>query len=119
MKSNPYLTVLTIVFGLQALYFFIEIDELLYLTLIVSLISILSYKFSKAVEKIWFGLAFFLSQIIPNILLTIIFYLILTPLSLLSKLFRAKTDFESLNNKETLYRSKLREFKKESFKRTW
>lgn len=119
MKSNPYLTVLTIIFGFLILYFIIKRDEVLYLVFLVSLFSILSYKFSKVTENIWFGLAFILSQIIPNILLTIIFYLILTPLSILSKLFRAKTDFKSINNTKTLYRNESREFKKESFKRSW
>jgi hypothetical protein len=119
MKSNPYLTVLTIVFGLLALYLFTEIKETLYVALIVSLISILSFSFSKIIEKVWFGLAQILSQIIPNILLSFIFYFILTPLSILSKLFKAKSDFISINNLKTIFKTETKEFEKESFKKTW
>ena len=119
MKSNPHLTVLTIVFGLLALYLFIEIKFILHFAIIVSLISILSLNFSKIIERAWFGLAQILSQIIPNVLLAIIFYVLLTPLSILSKLFRAKSDFISINNQDTIFKIKTREFKKESFKKTW
>lgn len=119
MKSNPHLTVLTIVFGLLAIYLFIDIKFILYFAITVSLISILSFNFSKIIEKVWFGLAQILSQIIPNLLLSIIFYILLTPLAILSKLFKAKTDFISRNNQKTIFKTETREFKKESFNKTW
>ena len=119
MKSNPHLTILTIVFGLLTLYLIIRVDEILYLIFVLSLLSILSIKFSKIIEGVWFGIALVLSQIVPNILLAIIFYLILTPLSILSKLFKANTDFQSINDKKTFFKNRFHEFKKESFRKTW
>ena len=44
----------------------------------------------KPLNKIWMGLAIVLGFIMSRIILTIFFYIILTPISLLAKLFRKK-----------------------------
>jgi len=76
-------------------------------------------KISKLIEKFWFKLSFVLSLIIPNILLSIIFFLILTPIALLSKIFKAKSDFNRKNNKKSFFISINKTFKKESFEKAW
>ena len=73
IKSNPSLTVLTIVFGLLFFNFFFYNKILFYSSLVISALGVFSSKFSKIIEIIWFKLSFILSQIIPNILLSIIF----------------------------------------------
>ena len=119
IKSNPPLTVLTIVFGLLFLNYFLENKFFLYLSLIMSGIGIISLKISVIIEKMWFNISFILSQIIPNILLSLIFYLILTPIALLSKLFNSQTNFNSKNNKKTMFICQTKSFNKESFERAW
>jgi len=44
----------------------------------------------KPFNKIWMGLAIVLGFIMSRVILTIFFYIILTPISLLAKLFRKK-----------------------------
>ena len=119
IKSNPYLTLLTIVFGLLLIDFIFDIKILIYTSLILSGIGILSLKFSKFIELLWFKLSFFLSKIIPNILLLIIFNLVLTPLALLSKLFNVKSEFKSLNNQNSFFVKKNKKFDKKSFEKAW
>ena len=119
LKSNPYLTVLTIVFGLLVLSLFLESRIFLYVCLVLAGLGILSLKFSKVIEYIWFKLAFALSQIIPNILLSLIFFLILTPIALLSKLFNVKSEFKSKNIDKSLFAETNRVYKKDSFERAW
>lgn len=119
IKSNPHLTVLTIVFGLLFFNHFFDSEILFYICLFVSGIGVLSYKSSVIIENIWFTISYLLSQIIPNILLLLIFFLFLTPIALLSKLFKAQTYFNSKNNQNTTFKTQNKSFVKESFERAW
>lgn len=119
VKSNPYLTLLTIVFGLLFFNYFLDNNYIYYLTIILSGLGIFSYKTSAIIEKIWFKFSYILSQILPNALLSIIFFLILTPIALLSKLFNSQTNFNSKNNKKTIFLTQNKCFDKRSFERAW
>jgi hypothetical protein len=119
IKSNPSLTILTIVFGLLVLYFILDKKEILYLCITFLGSGVFSTKLSKIIEQIWFKLSFLLSQIIPNILLSVIFFIILTPLALLSRVFNAKSDFNTRNNQKSFFIHKNRTFDKESFEKAW
>ena len=119
LNSNPSLTVLTIVFGLLFFNYFLEDEIIFYVCLFLSGIGVLSNKSSVIIEKIWFKVSYILSQIIPNILLSLIFFLLLTPIALLSKLFKSKTDFNSKNNQNTTFKTQNKSFVKESFERAW
>ena len=119
IKSNPPLTVLTIVFGLLFLNYFLENKIIFYLSLIISGIGVFLVKTSLIIEKMWFKISFILSQIIPNILLSFIFFLILTPIALLSKLFKAQTNFNSKNNQRSTFIYQTKSFDKKSFERAW
>ena len=44
----------------------------------------------KPLNKVWMGLAIVLGFIMSRVILTIFFYIILTPISLLAKIFRKK-----------------------------
>lgn len=119
LKSNPYLTVLTIVFGLLLLYYFFDSEVIFYTSLILSGLGVFSIKMSITIEKIWFKFSFFLSQIVPNILLSFIFYLILTPISFLSKIFKYKTEYNLRNNHKTNFVTQNKSFDKKSFEKAW
>lgn len=118
LKSNPYLTLLTIVFGLLLINFFLDTKFIFNICLFFSGIGIFSRKITILIEKIWFKISFALSQVIPNILLILIFFLILTPIAFLSKIFNSKTNFNS-NNKSTTFLSQKKIFNKKSFERAW
>ena len=117
MKSHS--TILAIVFGFLIINLFIGSDILLYIVLFIIGLSIMSKQFSDFIEKIWFFLALILSKIVPNILLSLIYFLLLTPLAILSKLFNANTDFKSIDNSESNFKSVKKSFSKESFERGW
>lgn len=119
IKSNPSLTVLTIVFGLLFFNHFFDNEIIIYVCLFISGLGVVSNKSSVIIEKIWFKVSYLLSQIIPNILLSLIFFLFLTPIALLSKLFNSKTDFNSKNNQNTTFKTQNKSFVKKSFERAW
>ncbi len=119
IKSNPSLTVLSIIFGLLVFNYFLDNKIIFYLSIIISGIGVFSSKTSLILEKIWFKISYILSQIIPNILLFLLFFLILTPLSFLSKIFRAKSGFNLKKNQITMFVKLNKKFNKDSFKRAW
>ncbi|MBH45889.1 MAG: hypothetical protein CMC93_04665 [Flavobacteriaceae bacterium] len=119
IKSNPSLTILTIVFGLLFFNLFLENKIILYISIFLSGLGVFSTKISRIVEKIWFKLSFILSQIIPNVLLSLIFFLILTPIAFLSKLFNSQTYFHKTNNTKTTFIDQNKSFDKKSFERAW
>jgi len=119
LKSNPSLTVLTIIFGLLFFNLFFDEKVIFYICLFLSGTGVFSNKSSTIIEKIWFKISYILSQIIPNILLSIIFFFLLTPLSLLSKLFKSQTEFTSKNYQSTTFKIQNKKFDKKSFERAW
>lgn len=119
IKSNPSLTILTIVFGLLILNLFLDKQVIIYLCVVLSGVSVFSIEVARMLEKIWFKASFILSQIIPNILLSIIFFLVLTPLALLSKLFKSKTEFTSRNDHDTIFKTQNKVFDQGSFEKAW
>lgn len=118
-NTGPYLTILTILFGFLMINHFLKSDYIYYSIIVISGLSLISSKFSKYIELIWFKLSFVLSQIIPNILLSLIFFSFLTPLSLLSKLLKSKSDFLVKNNSKSTFISMNKKFSKETFERAW
>ena len=112
LKSNPPLTLLTIIFGLLFLNYFLQNKIVFYFSLLLSGVGVFSIKGSKIIEKIWFNVAYILSQIIPNILLSLIFFFVPTPLAILSKLFNSKSEYLSINNQDTTFKSQNKAFDK-------
>jgi hypothetical protein len=59
-------------------------------SILLILTGILRAKILTGLYKIWMGIAFVLGWFVSRILISIIFYLVLTPISLLGRLFRKK-----------------------------
>ena len=116
---KPHTTILSIVFGFIVLNFLIPSVYINYALAVLVGLSLFSLKFSIFIEYLWGKLAFVLSQIIPNILLLIIFYFFLTPIALISKLFKAKTDFISVNDRDSFFIDVNKSFSKKSYERGW
>ena len=118
IKSNPDKTILVIITGLLLFYFFNNNEFLLITILVLCCIGVLSKYLSKKIEFLWFKLAYILSLIIPNIILSFIFYFFLFPIALLSRI--SSNDPLFLKNKiDTIYKTVNKNFDKKDFKNTW
>ena len=116
IKSNPDKTILTICTGIVLIFLLTEIKLFLIISFSFGLIGMVSTFLSRIIEKIWFKIAEILGYIVPNIILSVIFYMFLFPISLISKLF-GKVDYLKLKNKETsTYINLSKKFNKDSFK---
>ena len=119
IKSNPPQTILTISTGFLLIFIFGDYYWALYTSILISCIGLVSSSIALKIERLWFKMAEILGLIIPNIILTIVFYFFLFPISMLSKIFKKK-DLLSLKNKNSsnyLFVNKI--FKKKDFKNPW
>lgn len=118
-KTNPLRTVLTLSVGFIVLYFITDWKWTIPAALLVGLAGIFSPYLSAKIDYLWMKLAWFLSLVIPNILLGVIFFLLLFPIALLSRVF-GKNDSLNLKNKSgSNFKNVNKDFDKVSFEKTW
>ncbi len=117
-KDNVLSTILVISMGFLALFFLFKWEWAAIVSLAVGLAGLLSPYLAVKIDWVWSKLSKLLSYVVPNILLSLVFFLILFPISLLAKLFNK--DPLMLSGKHDSYFVEVnKEFDKESFRKTW
>jgi hypothetical protein len=119
IKSDPTKTILVITVGFLVIYFFSGFKWSLYTAIIVGVLGLLSDLLAKKIDYLWMKLTWVLSMIVPNVLLSVIFYLFLTPIALLSRIFGKKNQLTLKNTKDSLFKENTKKFEKSSFEKTW
>lgn len=87
------LTVGIILAGIGALLFYFEKPSAIYFTIIGGLLILLGILFPqllKLINKVWMSLAIVLGFIMTRVILTTLFYLVITPIGLIAKIFGKK-----------------------------
>lgn len=119
VRSNPINTILTISVGFTIIFLITHWEWIIWVSLIIGLIGMFSPYFSKIVDFLWMKLAYVLSLIIPNIILSGIFYFFLFPIAFLSKLFGKKDPLILTNRLKSTYVNTNKSFDKKSFEKLW
>lgn len=119
IKSDPIKTILTISVGFLIVYLATDWRWAIIVSLVVGLIGMFSPYLSRKVDYLWMKLSYLLGLIVPNILLGIIFYLFLFPISVLSKLFGKKDPLFLTNRQNSTYVTASKRFDKSSFEKPW
>ena len=117
-KDSSASTLLVISMGFLALHMIFDWHWTLYTSLSVGLIGIFSSWLSTKIEWLWMKLAKVLSFIVPNILLSIVFFLFLFPIALLSRLF-SKDPLMLSSKYDSYFVEVKKKFSKEDFKKIW
>jgi len=117
-KDTTKSTMLVIPMGFLALHLTFSWQWAVVVSLIVGVIGIVSSYLSSKIELAWMKLAQLLGYIIPNILLSTVFFLFLFPISLLSKLF-TKDPLMLSNKYDSYFIDVNKEMNKKSFEKIW
>ena len=117
IKSNPSKTILTICVGFMMMFIILKSVVFLYTSLALGLIGITSKFLSEKIELGWFKIGELLGYIVPNIILSVIFYLILFPISIVAKIFKKDDLLKLKNNKETTFIEVDKKFDPDYFKK--
>lgn len=101
------------------LYLIFDLKYILYSGLFLGLTALLIRSFAKLVQKSWNLLAKLLNFFISRILLSIVFFLVLTPIALLYRLL-GKDNIQKLqSDKSSYFMERNYQFTPEDFKKTW
>lgn len=110
-------TVLVISMGFLLIHLLSGYQPFLYLSFSVGIMGLSDF-LSRWIHTLWMGLAKLLSFIVPNILLTLVFYLILLPFALLFRMLN-KDPLRLSSEHETYWVEEKGELDPESFKKPW
>ncbi len=119
LKMNNYKSTLTIVIGFLLLSNYFHSKPLLVISIAVGLLAIFSEKANDKIIWVWNKLTEVLGLIMPNVLLTIVFYLFLTPLAWLNRINRKRNPLQLRNESISTFISKRKEFSKASLEKIW
>jgi hypothetical protein len=119
IKTDTAKTILTISIGFLVIYLFTKWQWAIIVSLIVGLIGVFSDYLSKKIVFLWVKLAWILSLIVPNILLSAVFFLLLFPLAVLSRVFGNKDILKLKRTSGSLFKDCNKHFEKVSFERPW
>lgn len=117
--TESYKTVVVIMLGLLVVYVVWHYEVLLVAALIIGLLAFVSETMALTIHKLWMGLAQVLGMIFPPVILGAVYFLLLTPIALLSKLFSKNDPLMLKNNKQSTFISCTRVFDKGSFEKLW
>ncbi|AGC77589.1 hypothetical protein LX97_02218 [Nonlabens dokdonensis] len=118
-EKSPYLTIIGMVFGLTLIYILKGYQALPYVILVISFLALSISKFSILVDALMKRVLSYLGTIISFLFLIPFFYLVLTPFSVLSKLFSKQDNLKLKKPLSTNFKSVDKTFSKESFKKLW
>lgn len=118
-KTNPAVTVLTITVGFAVIYLVSDAAWSLYVAVSVGLLGLISSYLRNKIDFLWMKMAQVLSYIMPNILLTLIYFLILFPVSLLAKAFQRNDPLRLKRGAESVFQNRDKQFGKEDFEKMW
>jgi len=117
--NDPFKILLTLVFGLLVLHLITDIFWLLYLALILAGLGVLSERVCRIIADLWMGLGWLIGLFVPKVVLTLIFFLILTPLAFFSRLFSEKDELQVKVPSSSVFKTMNKEFSRESFEKPW
>ena len=118
-KTNPTKTAFIITVGFAVLFLGTKSNWALIVALTVGLVGIFSPYLSRKVDYLWMKLGWLLSWIVPNIILGIIFYVVVFPMAILSRVFGKKDPVLLKNNRSSIFQECNKEFDKASFEKPW
>ncbi|MGC4022180.1 MAG: hypothetical protein QM734_09670 [Cyclobacteriaceae bacterium] len=118
-KTEPLKTILVISMGMLVVYYVTKWPVALGISLIIGVLGLLSEYVARKIDWIWMKLTWVLSLIVPNIILTVFFFLFLTPIALVSRIFAKKDQLILKNRTATLFKDYNKQFDERSFERPW
>ena len=119
MKAdNSKSTILVISMGFLAVHLLFKGQWALYVSLAIGVTGILSTALSMKIEWAWMKLSHVLGKIVPSILLGVFFYLILFPISMISRIFK-KDPLMLSREHDSYYFTVNKEYDKKSFENIW
>lgn len=118
-EVEKYKTILVIVIGMLVIHIITKYNWALYTALAVGLLGAVSEYMAGIINNVWLKIGMVLSYIVPNIILSIIFYVFLTPIAILSRIFGEKNQLNLKNTEKSIFKVRNTLYSIESFENPW
>ena len=112
-------TMLVITVGFLILHLLFHTRLWLYLAAVTGITGVLSFYLSTKIDWLWTKLSIILGEISNHILLTITFFVVVTPVALLRKLFGKKNILSNTKKQSGYFSTRNHLYKKEDFEKSW
>ena len=118
-RNNPEKTLLVLVLALIVAYLYSNEIYCLYIAMSVSAIGIFFNFLANKIDLFWFKLSSILGLVTSSIILGSIYYIVLFPISIVSKIFLKNDLLRKKNISKSNFVVINKIFSKESFEKTW
>ena len=112
-------TCLVITTGLSVIYLFKNWQPILIGAVIVGLLGIFFDKPASWITWLWMKIADILGQIMPKIILSLVFFLFLVPISFVSRLFTRKKNSESRAIQKSMWIDRYYTYSAKDLNKPW
>lgn len=120
MKTIKSLETIIVLTGALIIFFLIyKINELLYIALGLIVISILSKQLTYYISWIWLKLAEGMGFVVSKIILSVIYYIFLFPIALLSRLSNKNSIILKNKNKKSLFFDRNVKYEPKDLENIW
>jgi hypothetical protein len=118
MEHNLYKNIMVIITGFLLISWIFELEYFMLAALIIGILSTFIAKFASGLNWLWMKLALGLGWINSRILLTVLYYIFLVPISLLARIFNGNS-MQLKNKKDTMYIVRNHTYTKEDLTNMW
>ena len=118
MEQNIYKNILVIIVGFLVINWIFDVEVLVIIATVIGLLSIFIEKFAVGLNWLWMKLALGLGWVNSRILLSLLYYLFLVPISFLAKIFKGNP-IKLKNDKGSMYEVRNHVYSKEDLKNIW
>ena len=118
-KVDATKTVLLLVLSGVVFYFIYRQDWMLFVGLVVGVLGLISDTMSFYIDFLWRKLGWLLGLVVPKVILSIVFFIFLTPLAILSRIFGPKDPLHLTFKGGSLFKVVDKKFHKSHFEKMW
>ena len=118
-KADTTKTVLLLALSGVVFYFIYRQDWILHVALVVGILGLISDKLSFYIDFFWRKLGWLLGLVVPKVILSIVFFIFLTPLAILSRIFGPKDPLTLTYKGDSLFKVVDKKFHKSHFEKMW
>ncbi len=111
----PDRTILLISVGFIIVHLLTKWQWAIYISTLVGVMGLTSKFLTRKTIHVWLNISRILGTLNMNILLSIFFFIYLTPLSFLSRIFKSKSHLKLENTHNSLFIERQKDFSKSSF----
>lgn len=118
-KQNNKEIILTIIVGLLVFFYFLKLQWLFNTALIIGILGVFSDFVAEKVAWVWLKIAEILGRVNSTILLSLIFFVFLTPLALLMKVFKKSDSLKLKKLSGSAYDERNHTYTAKDLENTW